>query len=248
MTSVKLSERMSAIAGMVTVGNRLADVGCDHAFIPIELCRTGRIPSAIAMDVREGPLERAKAHIADSGWDDRIETRLSDGLEQLGEDEADTILIAGMGGLLIKRILTEHSVPESVVELILQPQSEVAEVRRCIRGIGFVIVDEDMVLEEGKFYPMMKAHRAEEPDGAEPEADSFAQEMEDAFGPILLAKRHPVLHKWLERELDVTDGILDHLKSEISSSPDARHLTERADELEHERKLLCAALEYELRR
>lgn len=102
---IRLSVRMSALADMVTPGSRLADVGCDHGYIPIYLCRTGRIPSAIAMDIHEGPLERARQHIEECGLSDRIQTRLSDGLEKLGGDEADTVLIAGMGGCLMCRIL-----------------------------------------------------------------------------------------------------------------------------------------------
>ncbi len=248
--NIKLSERMEALAELVTPGSRLADVGCDHAFLPIELCRTGRIPSAIAMDVKPGPLARAQEHIAACGLDDRIAARLSDGLEALGEEEADSVLIAGMGGLLIARILTERAIPESVTELILAPQSEVADVRRCVRGIGFVITDEDMVLEDGKFYPMIKAARGTSPGKQDPgEAGSgpdtvSRQELEDNFGPILLASRHPVLHKWLERELAVTDEILSQLGDVTLRLPDHDNLMERKKELEYKRKMIIASLDY----
>ncbi len=237
--NIKLSERMEALAEMVTPGSRLADVGCDHAFLPIELCRTGRIPSAIAMDVKPGPLARAQEHIAACGLEDRIETRLSDGMEKLGEKEADAVLIAGMGGLLIARILTERAIPESVKELILAPQSEFVDVRRCVREIGFVITDEDMVLEDGKFYPMIKAAR-----GQAPSVDADTQVLEDAFGPILLASRHPVLHKWLERELAVTDEILNQLGDVTLRLPGHDNLKERKEELEYKRELLITALDY----
>ena len=81
--AVKLSARMSALAALVTPGVRLADVGTDHGYIPVFLCQTGKIPSAIAMDVNGGPLQRAEAHVAESGLGDRIKTRLSDGLEKI---------------------------------------------------------------------------------------------------------------------------------------------------------------------
>ena len=88
-----------------TKGSRLADIGTDHGYIPIALVQEGRIPSALAMDVGKGPLSRAREHIHSQGLDTYIETRLSDGLTELHEGEADTVLIAGMGGMLMKRIL-----------------------------------------------------------------------------------------------------------------------------------------------
>lgn len=245
---------MTALAAMVTPGSRLADVGCDHAYIPIALCGEGRIPSALAMDVKSGPLIRAQEHIKASGWDDRIETRMSDGIEALQEDEADTVMIAGMGGLLIKRILTEHAIPASVTELILAPQSEVSDVRSCIRELGFSITDEDMVLEDGKYYPIIKALRGQEKgtdspanDLPEPESldsdEASRREMEDAFGPILLKRHHPVLHRWLEKERDVTDGILARLDSELALAPDSSHLIDRCEEMRHRKHLITVALE-----
>ncbi len=250
--NIKLSERMEALFEMVTPGSRLADVGCDHAFLPIELCRTGRIPSAVAMDVKPGPLERAQEHISACGLEDEIAVRLSDGIAELEEGEADAVLIAGMGGLLIARILTDHAIPESVTELILAPQSEFADVRRCVREIGFVITDEDMVLEDGKFYPIIKAARGtpqSEPDpgAADDGSDTVdRQELEDNFGPILLANRHPVLHKWLERELAVTDDILSNLRDVSLRLSGHGNLRERERELEYKRELLITALGYYL--
>ncbi|MCD8300019.1 MAG: class I SAM-dependent methyltransferase [Clostridiales bacterium] len=212
--SVRLSARLTALAEMVTRGNRLADVGCDHGYLPIWLCLEDRIPSAIAMDVKPGPLSRAEGHITEFDLTDRIETRLSDGLENLGEDEADTILIAGMGGMLMRRILTDRAIPESVTELVLQPQSDVAEVRRCVREIGFHIVDEDMVYEDGKYYPMMRCTR-----GLSPEYS----ELEDEFGPVLLAKKHPVLRQYLGYQLTLTEGILSKLDAQSQRYTEIEH-------------------------
>ena len=104
---MQLSKRLSAVAGLVTRGNRLVDVGCDHGYLPVYLYLNHMIPSAIAMDVRPGPLSRAEEHIAQYGLGEYIETRLSDGLAALGTDEGDTLVIAGMGGPLMERILTE---------------------------------------------------------------------------------------------------------------------------------------------
>ena len=102
---MQLSERMQRLAALVTAGNRLADVGTDHGYIPIALVQEGKIPSALAMDINQGPLARAEAHIRQAGLSTYIKTRLSDGLLELRKDEADTVLAAGMGGMLILRIL-----------------------------------------------------------------------------------------------------------------------------------------------
>ncbi len=243
--SARLSDRLLAIAALVTPGHRLADVGCDHAYLPIELVRIGRIPSALAMDVREGPLERARAHVEEAGCADCIATRRSDGLERLKEDEADTVLIAGMGGLLICRILTAHPIPESVNELVLAPQSEAADVRRCVRDLGFFLVDEDMIFEDGKFYPILRACRGKEPRSDSRSASEIVPvDLADAFGPILLTERHPVLHRWLLKELDATEAILQHLKDVMQGLPPRDTLENRAAELERKKEQIQSALTY----
>ena len=157
MMKIQLSKRMDRLAGLVTAGNRLADVGTDHGYIPIALVQSGKIPSAIAMDINKGPLERAREHIREQHLDTYITTRLSDGLTMLQENEADTVLIAGMGGALTVHILEggAHCLT-SVRELILQPQSEIWLVREWLWEHGYKITDEDIVLDEGKYYPMMR--------------------------------------------------------------------------------------------
>ena len=183
-----LSDRLSAAASMVTGGFRLADVGTDHGFVPIWLVRNGYVPSAIAMDVNRGPLERAKEHIAQAGLDEFIQTRLSDGLSALSVDEADSILIAGMGGALTVRILEKDPPAElGAAELILQPQSEISRVREYLCRSGWKIDAEEMVLEEGKYYPMMHCVRG----------DMTLTPQEAEFGPCLIASGHPVLLKYL---------------------------------------------------
>ena len=135
---MQLSLRLSAVAGLVTRGNRLVDVGCDHGYLPVYLYQNQIIPKAIAMDVRKGPLSRAQEHIAQYGLGEYIETRLSDGLAALKEGEGDTLVIAGMGGPLMERILTDgEKVRESFLEMILQPQSDIPHFRRFLSQIGW---------------------------------------------------------------------------------------------------------------
>lgn len=155
---IQLSKRMDRLSSMVTTGNRLADVGTDHGYIPIALVQSGKIPSAIAMDINQGPLDRAREHIRERHLHTYITTRLSDGLTFLQDGEADTVLVAGMGGALTVHILEggAHCLG-SVKELILQPQSEIWLVREWLCEHGYEITDEDIVLDEGKYYPMMRA-------------------------------------------------------------------------------------------
>ena len=143
---IRLSDRLRMNASFVTPGNRLADVGTDHGYIPITLVMEKKIPSALAMDVNEGPLERAKEHIREFQLESCIHTRLSDGVQALHPGEADSVLIAGMGGALTVKILAEgEQVLKSVKELILQPQSEIDKVRRYLEKTGYRIVKEDIL-------------------------------------------------------------------------------------------------------
>ena len=154
---MELSKRLEAVAAFVTAGYTLADIGTDHAYIPIELVRTGHIPQAIAMDVNRGPLERAEENIREHGLSERISTRLSDGFSAMEPGEADSAVIAGMGGGLTIRILKEgERVVNTLKECILQPQSEIEKVRAFLLEEGFLFIAEDMVEEDGKYYPMMK--------------------------------------------------------------------------------------------
>ena len=228
---MQLSKRLSAVASMVTEGNRLVDVGCDHGYLPLYLYLNKKIPSAIAMDVRSGPLSRAREHIAEYGLEKYIETRLSDGLSALSPGEGDTLTVAGMGGPLMERILmAKEEVRESFQELILQPQSDIPHFRRFLREIGWEIIEEEIVLEDGKFYPMMKAVRGE----AQIIPEDMPYTPEEAFGGLLLKKRHPVLKLYLERELRIRNGILEKLREAAAD--------DRRKEIEEERSLILAAL------
>lgn len=266
---IKISQRLQMIAGLVTEGGRLADVGTDHGYIPIWMKQNDRIASAIAMDVNQGPLDSAKEHIHACQLDAYIETRLSDGLDALGKEDADTVVIAGMGGALTIRILqrglekfgrrADGSWNWSVRELILQPQSEIDEVRRFLREQGFQIVDEDMLVEDGKYYTAMRAVPADviTDDPEQNGIDKMIQEtcsgilaehdfqnecstvsMEDLFGPVLLAKKHPVLKEWIQREIRIQEKIL----SSLTKAGNAERSKERRQEVEERLRLLEHAL------
>lgn len=228
---MQLSLRLSAIAEMVMEGNRLVDVGCDHGYLPVYLVLTHRIPGAIAMDVRSGPLMRAREHIEEYGVGAYIETRLSDGLSALKKGEGDTLVIAGMGGPLMERILVQgKEIACSFKELILQPQSDIPHFRGFLLESGYEIISENMIFEDGKYYPMMKAVWK-----GLPQLPWTKEEL--YFGKFLLSRKNPVLKEYLKREKRIREEILKNL-SNSSGEGGMR----RMKEVEEEKRLIEEAL------
>ena len=202
MKQIQLSKRLLAAAGMVTKGNIVADIGCDHAYTSIYLCQAGIAPKVIAMDVNKGPLVGARAHVEEAGLASQITIRLSDGLQKLTPGEADTVLLCGMGGLLMIKILSDY--PEataSLKELVLQPQSEVGEVRMFLHKQGYEITEEHMLKEDGKFYVMMRAVKSAVPEAYETECDYL-------YGKLLIEEKNEVLLEYLEREQRLRTDVL----------------------------------------
>ena len=218
---MELSKRLQAVADLVSEGASVADVGTDHGYIPIYLCKTNRCPKAIAMDVNQGPLLRAEAHIAEHGLDKQIKTRLSDGVRQLAPGECECVVIAGMGGALTVRILTEgESVFRKLKEFVLQPQSELWKVRQYLSEHGYLIVEENMIFEDGKYYPMMKVINGEA---------SAYDTLELKYGRELLTNKHPVLKQFLLKELSVKQEILRNLEQKAGF-----HIAERRNNINEE--------------
>jgi tRNA (adenine22-N1)-methyltransferase len=251
---MQLTKRLQAVAGLVSQGNRVADVGCDHAYISIYLAENEISPHIIAMDVNQGPIDRAKENVIKYNCQDRIETRKSNGLERLETGEADTILIAGMGGALMIQILTARlEVLRSVRELVLQPQSEIYKVRQMLTEQRLLILEENMVEEDGKYYVMMKAVPGsmvkEAHGGSDKEATynlvndvsayQLLSEEHFQYGRLLLEKRHPVLRKFLLWDLSLCEGIMDNLKKEWTETAQLRK-----QEIEDRMRLIHIGLEY----
>ncbi len=219
MKTVELSARMQALANMVSGDRIVCDVGCDHGWVSIYLIQQKIASKVFAMDVRPGPLERAREHIADYHLETYIEARLSDGLTGLQVGEADCMVCAGMGGPLMQKILTEgREKARAMKELILQPQSEIAAFRVFLREEGYRIVQEDMVFEDGKYYPMMKVI----PASVTQDVDSEMQLLQDTYGPHLLKDKHPVLKQYLLFSANQTQDLLQHLKEQNSVRAESR--------------------------
>ena len=152
-----LSKRLQAICDMVTPGVRICDVGCDHAYADIRLLQEGKISHALAMDVADGPLASARSNLELTELTERCEIRKSDGLAAYQAGEADCMICAGMGGILMRTLLEAE--PEKVLsfrELILSPQSEIHLVREWLFANGCRISDESFFEDEGKYYTVMK--------------------------------------------------------------------------------------------
>lgn len=157
---MELSPRLLKIASLVPEGARLADVGTDHGYIPLYLFRNNMISHAIAMDVNPMPLKKAEDNITDGGYAHMCEFRLSDGLDKLNKGETDVIVIAGMGGLLMRDILSRgKDVIDEGTRLLLQPMIAAPELRLFLFENGFTVDDEYVIREENKFYNIISARR-----------------------------------------------------------------------------------------
>ena len=237
---MELSKRLQAVADMVSVGNRACDAGCDHGYVSIYLVQKKICPGVIAMDVNAGPLAQAKTHIEAYGLSEYIETRLSDGVTALSVGEADSLILAGMGGRLVIKILTDGKEKISrMKELILQPQSEIETVRAFLREIGYVISEENMVFEDGKYYPMIKATRVSEKECTE---ENLVQTAYDRYGKLLLQKKHPVLHQFLLWEQKKDEAVLSALKQ--GAAKETPRGQERLEELRRVAEIRDYALSF----
>lgn len=225
---MEISKRLQQVASLVRY-ETVADIGTDHGYVPIYLYQQGRIKKAIACDINKGPLEKARENIHRYLAEDFIETRLGGGLSPLAVGEVDSIVIAGMGGMLMLSILQEHpQIVEGVKELILSPQSDLEAFRRYLHRVGLQIEREEMLLEEGKFYHFLRVVKGEE---------RYLRKIDYLYGKYLLDEENPVLQSYLEGERKRTQGVLEHLRQMDSPSS-----LERRNELEQEQKWMEEAL------
>jgi tRNA (adenine22-N1)-methyltransferase len=160
---VALSKRLLKIAENVPPGSRLADIGSDHALLPVYLAQHGYIASAIAGELNGGPFTAAVKQVQEAGLKHKIEVRQGDGLEVISSGEVEVITIAGMGGLLIVQILTQGIAKlEKVQRLILQPNVGEEVVRRWLVEQGWFLSAEYILQEDGKIYEVLVADRLEQ--------------------------------------------------------------------------------------
>ena len=254
---IVLSKRMEAVVNMVSPQSLvvpekkcIADIGCDHAYVSIALMERGLADKVIAMDVRKGPLEIAAKNVAEYGMENNIELRLSDGMERLKPGEADAIIIAGMGGLLMCSILErgiytmnggcqEEKKMKTPADnlcrpiLILQPQSDICEVRKFLLQQKYLLEREQMLEEEGKYYTILRAvpmelqYEIECVDAFEREQKDYS-ETELVYGRYGLEHRDTVLYEYLRKEATVLETIERKLKMTVrNAEKDGNRVSEK---------------------
>lgn len=220
---MELSLRLNAIMQMVSPCEGAADVGCDHGYLAISLIENKLAKKVVAMDVAKGPLSRARDNIEKAGLQNQIETRLSDGVTKLVAGEVDTVIMAGIGGNLMMRLLENgKDILRTVTELVLSPQSEIEQVRRYLLSNGYIIADENMIVDEGKTYVILKVRHG---------AEKYEKRCQYRYGKILLEKHSDILKDSLEKEKSQLMFIQDSLEDSKTESGITR-LKEIAKDLE----------------
>lgn len=159
---IELSPRLRMVGELTPPGARLADVGTDHAYLPAALILEGKIPWAIAADLRRGPLDRARATVRECGLTGKVAFRLCDGLTGIRPDEVDAVAVAGMGGETIAAILSAAPwVRERDVPLMLQPMSSFPDLRKWLQENGFTIAEERLAREGETLYTALLVRAGE---------------------------------------------------------------------------------------
>ena len=217
---MELSPRLLKIASLIPKGEKIADVGTDHGYIPLYLFENNIISHAIAMDVNPMPLKRAQDNITAAGFGEKCEFRLSDGLEMLLENEATSVVIAGMGGLLMRDIISRGiSVINKETKLFLQPMIAAPELRLFLFENGFTIENEYVVREENKFYNIVCARRGE---------SEYSDE--DIYIGRNTNKNSPeVFDEYIKCKYRVCENIINGIKK--SRNPDLHELSKYENQL-----------------
>ncbi len=234
MGCVRISGRMKAVADMVLPGAVVADIGCDHAFVSIYLIENNIAPHVIASDVRKGPVSIAKGNVEGKGLADRIDVRMGNGLEALSAGEADSIIIAGMGGMLMIDILQSGmEVATGCRQLVLQPQSDIDRVRRYLYENGYFIAREKMLVDEGKLYNILDVRTSGEALTVDENFELYCK-----FGKYLLEGKSGILKEYMEKQYEVNSGIIREL-----SDIDTENAKNRIAAIKNEQSLIVHAFE-----
>ncbi len=224
---MKLTERLMTILDVIGKCDVIADIGTDHGYIPIYCVKNNMAEKAIACDVNQGPLDIAKDNIKKYDLEDKISVRLSDGLKGLKRSEADVIVIAGMGGLLINSILEDgKDVVDFSSRLILQPMIAVKEVRKYLYDNGYEITKEKIAKEGQKLYNIIEAKKT----GKKLTYDEF----DIVVGRYLSEQKDELFEPYVRAKMYTLQKIIDG----ISASKDKEGLEEYIKELELFKKVL----------
>lgn len=222
---MKLSARLEKIVGLVDKGVRLADIGTDHAYIPIELLKSGKIDFAILSDINKGPLENARKEIRRQGLADKTDLRLGSGLEVLENGEVDQVIIAGMGGILIADLIEKKlGLCKSLDKMILQPMQAQEDLRSYLDKRGFSIIDEYLVREDFRIYEIMEVRYG-----------GGTQDIDDIYYEIptkLIEKKDPLLPDLLDKKIRENKSILEKLERSSQGQEPNKAIVDRKNIIE----------------
>jgi len=210
-----VSKRIEFILENLDKVNTIADIGTDHGYVPLVALRRGICSKAIACDINKDPLDKARLNAILEGMGDELEFRLGGGLSPLKDNEVEEVIIAGMGGNLIRDILEDDISKVSNLDvLVLQPAQNPEVLREYLYKNNYEILKEDLCYDEGIFYELFKVKRAE---GNSTELDSIYYEI----SPILLRQKHPLMKSYLEFKIKEYSKILTFI-TEATVSANAR--------------------------
>lgn len=213
---MKLSKRLQKIADLVPVGSIVADIGTDHGYIPVYLIESGKCKKVIGSDISKGSLDKIIQYVKQLNLEKNIETRLGNGLEVLKPNEVDTVIMAGMGGILMKDILEKNlDITNSITHFILQPMIAAKELREYLIHKDFIIIDEELVKEENIFYEIIYAIKSE---------SKLADQKAYEISPLLIEKKHPLLVEYIEHKINIAMNIQLGLKDKKSLKSKLRYL------------------------
>ena len=201
-----LKGRLLAIANAVPPSRAIADIGTDHGLVPVWLVTNGIAQKAIITDISPGSLAKAESLIKQEGLADKIEPRLGDGLLPVKPGEVDTIVIAGMGGMLIKSILESAPYVTARAEtFVLQPMTAQSMLRKWLNENGYAIVDEILVREGSRFYEIITAAHG---------SQYISDEIYYDISYMLIKKKDPLLKDFIRQKIERTTDIILHLEKQ----------------------------------
>ncbi|CAG7840098.1 SAM-dependent methyltransferase [Clostridium novyi B str. ATCC 27606] len=202
---MNISLRLKTIAFLVDKCESICDIGTDHAYLPIYLIEKSLCNNAIASDINKGPVEKAKANIKKEGLSNKIICRLGAGLKTIKPNEVDAAIIAGMGGNLIRDIIEESKdVFKNLDYCILQPVQNPDILRKYIYESGYDILDEELCIDEGKYYEIIKI-----------KYNDKYKEVDDIYYEVskkLIDKKHPLIKDYINFKIDKYKNIVKYIK------------------------------------
>ncbi|ARI77037.1 tRNA (adenine(22)-N(1))-methyltransferase [Halobacillus mangrovi] len=212
-----LSQRLYKVAAYLPEGSHFADIGSDHAYLPCYVCLQDKTARAVAGEVNQGPYESAKNEVTSHSLQDRIDVRLGNGLEVLEVNEVNQIVIAGMGGPLIRDILEAGKEKLGAVQrIIVQPNIDSRSIRRWFLNNGYSLVEESILEESGHIYEILVAEQGD----PEQPYDKKQIEKELWLGPYLLKQGGETFWKKCQEELDKKRYVLEQMKKASSVDQD----------------------------